>query len=645
MYTWTRMDQEYYEPETSLTGRLLDYLARIANRLKRALIPKRSVTISPRGLWVLILLIIGNVVVLSLLGVALYRTSRALSVRPPQVTVVATPTLGPPTIPPASPTPFGSGGAVAFTMRHDGNSDIYAINQATREVVRLTSDPTEDRDPAWSPDGQMLAFTSRRGSNWDVYLLDLEGGSLIRLTRDPGFDGNPTWSPDGEHIAFESYRNDNLDIYVMDADGRNAKRLTTDPAPDYSPAWAPDGSSLAFISLRDGNHDIYLHMMGEYEGTVLNITNSPNAEEADPAWSPDGTRLAYTIGRGGYAAVQISMLEWRAEEDGPVPILSSTDLFGSSGASPTWSPDGQGVVTVYQRSDRSYLIASSIYGWAVSQEVYSTEAMLDDPVWMATPLSARAIARARAAEPESELPLYNEFVQPSAPSEPPYSLVDVEINEDDVLAQLNDKVDDSFKALRLRLLSEAGWDFLASLGSSWRPMDHTPRPGQSRMSWHVCGRAFDVNQSYYDEEESLIYLVREDIGNETYWRVFIRASQQDGSMGEPLRVIPWDLKARLDEEEEADEGDTAIQGGRYLDKVPTGYYVDFTTLASDYGWERVPALYRWRHYWPDIEWWHFQKTDGLSWWECMLELYEIEEIEDSFGPIPEEEGTEENLEQ
>lgn len=632
-----------HEPPPGRLHRLASWLqGRIAGAVRWLARPKRiagPVTLSPRAVRLLVFLTAANLIVLVLLGLALYRTGTALLTRPLFATVVVTSTPGSSPTPGPSPTPFGSGGAVAFTLRRNGNADIYAINQTTREVVRLTGDPAEDRDPAWSPDGQMLAFASRRGGNWDIYLLDLEGGALIRLTRGPGFEAGPTWSPDGSHIAFESYRDSNLDIYVMDADGRNVQRLTTDPAPDYSPAWSPDGRMIAFVSYREGNRDVFLHILaGEAAGTEINVTHSPNADEADPAWAPDrqgrGSStplLAYTIGRAGYSTVQVSTLEWRTEGITETQIalrLSSTDLFGS-GSSPTWSPDGQGLVTVYRRGERSYLIASSLYGWGLSQEVYSAEALMDDPVWGAVPLSSRAIARARAAEPADDPSLYTEFVQPPPPSGPPYSLIYLpNVNEGDDRMQLSDRVDDSFKALRQRVLEEAGWDYLDILGSAWRPMNHTPRPGQSRMSWHVCGRAFDVNQGFYDQDEQRIQLVREDVGNETFWRVFIQAARQDGSMGEPLRVAPWDLKAR------EEGGAAAVQGGRLLDEVPPGYFVDFTTLAADYGWERVAALYRWRYFWPDIEWWHFQKTDGLTWWKCMLELYEPEEIEASFGPIP-----------
>ena len=99
-------------------------------------------------------------------------------------------------------------------------------------------------------------------------------------------------------------------------------------------------------------------------------------------------------------------------------------------------------------------------------------------------------------------------------------------------------------------------------------------------------------------------------------------------MGEPLREAVWDLNAR-------DQGGRAmVEGGALEPRIPSGYYVDLTTLASDYGWERVPALWRWRYFWADIRWWEFLKSDGLSWWECMLEVFEPKKIEAAFGPLP-----------
>jgi TolB protein len=613
----------------------------------------KPITIRPRGLQMLILLIVGNAAILGLLGYALYKLATMPPLKSPPEIVVVTPTPNPPPTPTIVPTPFGSGGAIAFTLRRNSNTDIYAINDVDRQLVRLTYDPAEDRDPAWSPDGQYIAFTSNRSNNWDIYLLDLVSGALIRLTQNPGFDGNPSWSPDGQYIAFESERRGSLDIYVMSTSGGDQRLITTDRAPDYEPSWSPDSRAIAFTSFRDGSKDIYLHLVETRE--TITVTNSPDVDEDHADWSPDGTQLAYVSGPRGNPSIQITTFDWDAMEIGQ----AQTELFGA-GASPAWAPDGQNLIYIaYDRAGRSHIIAAGMTGWAISQEVYSIDGLMDDLAWADLALSPRVIARAQDAAPADSPSLYVEMVQPPPASGPPYRLVILQdvsdstaeekvvveeeesegdeeetvvtavAEEDEVETfQLSDRVNDSFDALRQRVAEEAGWDYLGSLESAWLPMSYTPPSGHSRMNWHVCGRAIGLDQRPYDTDVPQIELVREDIGSATYWRVFIRAAKQDGSMGEPLREGVWDLHTR-------EEGGSAlVEGGTIKERVPSGYYVDFTTLASDYGWERLPSLWRWRYSWLDIWWWEFQKTDDLSWWECMLEIYEPEQIEASFGPIP-----------
>jgi len=587
----------------------------------------RPLTLQPRGVRLLVLLILGNLVVLALLTIALYQTAlMPASVESPHSTVAA---ANPNTSPLPSPTPTPDslgGGAIAFTLRRDGNTDIYALNQTDRQLVRLTYDLTEDRDPAWSPDGEYIAFASNRAHNWDIYLLDLVSGNWIRLTHDPGFDANPSWSPDGEYIAFESYRHDNLDIYVMSTTAGEVQRITTNRAPDYAPVWSPNNRAIALTSFREGNKDIYLYLVEERK--IINITNSPDLDEDDPAWSPDGTQLAYISGPRGNPYVQVTTFDW----DTLAADQAQTEIFGA-GTCPAWSPDGQSLIYAYERSGYSHLIAASMASWALFHEVYSTAGPLDDLAWTILPLSPRIVARAQADTPATEPPLYVELVQPPPTTGPPYRLtslsgVTIENNEDGGKASLSDQVNDSFNALRQRVIEETGWDYLATLGTAQLPMTYTPYSGHSRMSWHVCGRAIGLDQEPYDKDPPQIELIREDEGNVTYWRVFIRTAKQDGSLGEPLREAAWNLNARQE------DGRSMVEGGELEERIPSGYYVDFTTLANDYGWERVPSLWRWRYFWPDIRWWRFRKTDDLTWWECMLDVFDPDEIEDAFGPIP-----------
>src|SRR5688572_7084521 len=114
--------------------------------------------------------------------------------------------------------------------------------------------------------------------------------------------------------------------------------------------------------------------------------------------------------------------------------------------------------------------------------------------------------------------------------------------------------------------------------------------------------------------------LREDIGAQTYWRVYIRASLQDGSLGEPIHNAPWNLSARYVLDPVKYE-----QGGEYA-PVPSGYWIDITSLVSAYGWERLPSLPNWRTYYKGARFSTFALTNGLTWYAAMQELYPVEAL-------------------
>jgi TolB protein len=613
--------------------------ARVEERRARLVARWRARVVRPRQLnpWTLATGV--NLIVIVLLGMTVVQLLR----REPETTlVVATPTrtrvlLATPTPLPATPTPnprpspvattpFGGGGAVAFALRRDGNSDIYVRKLDDDQLLRLTYHPAEDREPAWAPDGETLAFTSHRGDNWDIYRLDLVSGVLLRLTRDLHYDAHPTWSHDGAFVAFESYRGGNLDIYIMAADGNQVFQLTADPAADFAPAWSPDGRHIAFVSYREGSKDIFLYPLDAgSEDAVVNLTQTPDQDEDAPSWSPDGNRLAFSVGRRGEETIYVTTFDWRSK----FLDEAQTQLF-NPGTHPDWSPDGSSLIFEYQRAGQAYLIADSVGGWGEGQEVFQGQVQARDPSWSAPRADPQGVAEQRKSAPLVAAALYIEEILPSSGEGPPHRIVGLrDVNGGNDREFLSDRVDDSFQALRQRVLKETDTDYLATIGDSMRRITAEPPPGQSPRSWHKAGRAFDLNQGLYERDDQLVELVREDIGFRTYWRVYVRAARQDGSLGEPLRQAPWDLKARRV------GGLSAREGGELATQVPPGYYVDLSTLASDYGWARVPANNRWRYQWADINWWQFQKTQGLSWWEAMLELYRPDQVEAVFGPLEE----------
>mgnify|MGYP003341659865 CR=1 FL=1 len=61
--------------------------------------------------------------------------------------------------------PSPDGRRVVMSLAQAGNSDIYTMDLHTREVRRLTNNPSIDTSPAYSPDGNQLLFV-REGMRW-----------------------------------------------------------------------------------------------------------------------------------------------------------------------------------------------------------------------------------------------------------------------------------------------------------------------------------------------------------------------------------------------------------------------------------------------------------------------------------------------
>ncbi len=528
-------------------------------------------------------------------------------------TPAATPT------PWATPDPLNSGGSVAFTLRLNGNSDIYALSIGQSQPVRLTDDAADDRDPAWSPDGERLAFSSHRDGNWDIYVLTLASGRLQRLTEDAVFDGGASWSPDGQWLVYESYHHDNLDLYLISADGEQGPlRLTQHPAPDFSPTWSPSGRHVAFTSLRGGNKDLYIISLDEAaDDAARNLTNSPDLQEDHATFSPDGSVIAYSEDSTGFELIYVMPLA------GATP--AGEPAGRGQGRHPTWSPDGRALSYIHGRGTQSHLIASSLDAWSVAPQAFTTNGRLDDANWSVRTLPDPLPDRLAEMNETPQEPFFVETVFAPQEEGAPYFLQELAVNAP--APYLSDRVDQSFMALRDLVEEQAGWDFLGELDNLYEPLQAQPLPGQTPYSWNKAGRAFDYRSDHALASEPLVEVVRQDRESEIYWRTYLRAADQDGTQGEPLRDLPWDFRARFGAEPRYYD-----QGGKWKDVVPSGYYVDFSTLAADYGWQPAPAEDNWRTYFPVTNYWHYEKHQDLNWEQAMLEIYTPEEILSAFNP-------------
>lgn len=562
----------------------------------------------------------------------------------PIPTAVRGSTLPPPPTSRPTETPIPdllqTGGSIVYVQHERGFDNLWAVEIKQPTPIRLTNAPADDRDPAWSPDGTKIAFASRREGNWELYVMEVATLRVTRLTFTPGYERHPTWSPDGAFIAYEAYEANNLDIWIVGSTGKpEPVRLTENAAPDFSPTWSPGlGREIAYISLRDGNPEIYISDLGKpgnpRDSNALRFTSSSEIDEGTPVWSPDNQYIAYS-GRDT-RGLQLIYLKRVGQPNGEVITLGT-------GRDPAWAPNSSNVMVALDTpgGGGSTMISYQVGTVGVAATTVSTRYRAYSPNWTKASLPISIRNNPQPPEPvapplfteeigyKSETPPYRRLRDLSAGKPKPNSLL------------LTDSVDDSFAALRDAARAQLGVDFLGDrvemLWSISGADRYIPDPGLPLQNWHFAGRAFDFDRNLiYTNNPDVpapVEVVREDDPNGgTLWRVYVRVSdaRQNGTLGEPLKRLPWDFASRTSNDPQVVEN-----GGRLKTSVPPGYYVDFTALAEDYGWGRIAALRNWRGYTGGILYWQFERRDALSWNDAMLELYPQASIEAFLsGPVP-----------
>jgi Tol biopolymer transport system component len=244
------------------------------------------------------------------------------------------------------------GRRLAFVSDRGGQAQLYLLGDgiSSREIAPLVpSRIAPGYRPVWSPDGRFLAVEFFRGTV-GIYLIDTRCVRLTppcpitRLTESATDDRFPAWSPDGERIAFVSWRDGDAEIYTVRPDGSDLRNLTQDRGWDVSPAWSPDGTQVAFFSDRDRYPELYVMRADGSDVRKLTDDNNPTNTQASgaPVWSPDGTWLAYVVTFEGNTDVMI--IDPSCADGGSAACLSRTWRIAANAASdfaPFWSPDGR----------------------------------------------------------------------------------------------------------------------------------------------------------------------------------------------------------------------------------------------------------------------------------------------------------------
>lgn len=504
--------------------------------------------------------------------------------------------------------PGGQQGLILLSMRDGNISHLFLYDPYAVSLTRLTNSPWDEITPAISPDQTRLAYAARQNGYWDLYLLDLKTGQQTRLTDTPEYEANPTWSPDGQWIAYEKYNGVSLDIYIQSlADLSSAPlQLTNDPGIDRSPAWSPKGREIAFVSTRSGDKEIWLARLDAIDNRFSNLSNNSAAENDHPVWSSDGQSLAWATNLNGARQIEV----WNPDQPSvPAHRIGDGDLV-------LWSSDPTSVFSVVRSANNEGITGYEIAQGRLTIPFTPLPGELYGMTWINSPLPAWL---AQAVENPDQTPVptlwqakQTETVLPSGRSGL-VALADVTAPQ----PMLHDAVDESFAALRQQIANETGWDALSSLENAYVPLNAPPDPSV-QDDWLYTGRAFAINSLL--QSAGWLAIVPDNFNGQMYWRIYLKARYQDGSMGLPLSEMTWDINARYSGEPRAYE-----QGGK-ITQPPAGFWIDLTELTHRYAWDRQPSLVNWRTFYPAMHFNEFVLTGGLNWDQAMAELYPPEAL-------------------
>jgi serine/threonine-protein kinase len=184
--------------------------------------------------------------------------------------------------------------------------------------------------PRLSPDGTRVALESR-DQDQDIWIWDFRGETLTRLTSDPTLDQGPVWTPDGRRIVFASQRAGVQNVFLQAADGTgNVERLTTSPNQQIPTAVSPDSQHVVVREVAPkGKRDLTLLTLGPPRRTEPLLAQADGNADI----SADGRWLAYQSDESGQSEIYVR--PFPAVNDGRWQVSSR------GGTKPVWARSGR----------------------------------------------------------------------------------------------------------------------------------------------------------------------------------------------------------------------------------------------------------------------------------------------------------------
>jgi Tol biopolymer transport system component len=174
---------------------------------------------------------------------------------------------------------------------------IWLYDVARGLKTRFTSDPAEERETTWSPDGRSIVFNSNRKGHYDLYRKPSNGAGVEELLYADDKDKYPTsLSPDGKSLLYMVYNDPSSknQLWILPLDGMQTGERKPVPLANttVNSTWgefSADGRWIAYASDESNRNEIYV---APYPGPGGQQRIS-TAGGVQPLWRSDGKEIFY----------------------------------------------------------------------------------------------------------------------------------------------------------------------------------------------------------------------------------------------------------------------------------------------------------------------------------------------------------------